>query len=443
MKDLTKGNITKLILAFAVPLFIGYILQLTYSLIDTRIVGSYLGETALAAVGATSSLSNLIIGFLNGLTNGFAVIVAQRFGSGNQKELKKSVALSITLGLIVAAVLTLLSLVFLYPLLHGLNTPENIIDASAAYISVIFAGMIISMLYNVFAAILRAVGDSLTPLIFLAVSAILNIFGDLFFIRVLHAGIRGAAVATVLSQLIATIACGIYMWKKYAILRFSRRDIVWDLTMIRHLFSSGLSMGFMSAFVSLGTVALQTAINKLGTDIIVAHTAARKISELFMLSFTVFGTTLATFCGQNLGAGKISRIRSAIKTGILLTFVWCLGAILLSYTVAPQMIHAVTGSTNTIVIENASLYLRVDTLFYFITAIICMLRNAMQGFGDHLTPIVSSSIELIGKVLIAAFLVPKLQYMGVILAEPIVWFFMVIPLIIQTIKSPVLHQADA
>lgn len=438
MKDLTKGNITKQLFAFAIPLFLGSILQLTYSLVDTRIVGSTLGESALAAVGATTSLSNLLIGFLLGLTNGFAVIAAQRFGAGNYKELRRAVALSATLGLIMSLILTVLSLVFLYPLLHAMNIPEAVMPQSASFISIIFAGMTFMMLYNVCASVLRAIGDSVTPLIFLAVSVVLNIFGDLFFIKVLHSGVRGAAIATVLSQIVALISCVIYMWKKYEFLRFSLSDIQFDKEMIHNLLSCGFSMGFMSSFVALGTVALQTSINRLGTDIIVAHTAARKITELYMLAFSVMGTTMATFCGQNLGAMEIGRIKEGIKKAIIITWICSAITVLLSYTIAPQLIYAITGSNNPVVVDNASLYLKVDTLLYFVTALICVIRNAMQGIGDHITPIVSSFIELAGKVLIAAFLVPHLGYMGVILAEPIVWVLMVIPLIVQILRAPIL-----
>ena len=440
MKDLTKGNISRQLFAFAIPLFLGSILQLTYSLVDTRIVGSTLGESALAAVGSTTSLSNLLIGFLMGLTNGFAVIAAQRFGAGNYKELRKSVALSVTLGLIMSLILTVLSLVFLYPLLHVMNIPEAVIPQSASFISIIFAGMTIMMLYNVCASVLRAIGDSVTPLIFLAVSVVLNIFGDLFFILVLHSGVRGAAIATVLSQFVALICCAAYMWNKYEFLRFSLKDIQFDKEMIHNLLSCGFSMGFMSSFVALGTVALQTSINKLGTDIIVAHTAARKITELYMLAFSVMGTTMATFCGQNLGAGEVGRIKEGIKKAIIITWACSMIAIVLSYTIAPQLIYAITGSNNSVVINNASLYLKIDTLLYFVTALICVIRNAMQGIGDHITPIVSSFIELAGKVVIAAFLVPRLHYMGVILAEPIVWILMVIPLILQILRTPILKN---
>lgn len=320
MHNLTKGNITKLIFAFAVPILIGNLLQLTYSLIDTRIVGSALGEQALAAVGATSSLSGLLIGFLQGLTNGFAVIAAQFFGAKDEKGLKRCVASSLVLALSVSVVFTVCSLLFLKPLLRLLNTPEAILTMAYDYIFVIFAGMMITMLYNVCASILRAIGDSVTPLIFLAVSVVLNVFGDFFCIYVLCLGVRGAALATVFSQFIALVACYLYMIGRYDILRLHREDFGdFSSTLLQRLLSCGLSMGFMSSLINLGTVTLQTSINTLGTDIIVAHTAARKITELYMLMFSVFGTTMATFCGQNLGAGEISRIKEGLKKCILYT----------------------------------------------------------------------------------------------------------------------------
>ena len=444
MKDLTKGNITKLLFAFAIPVLIGCILQLTYSLVDTRIVGSALGESALAAVGATSSLSSLLIGFLQGLTNGFAVIAAQFFGAQDFKGLKRCVAASLSLGCAIAIFITAAALIFLHPLLALLNTPADVIDLSGNYISIIFAGLIISMLYNVCSALLRAIGDSITPLIFLAVSVVLNIFLDLLCIFPLAMGVQGAAVATVISQLIAMLACFLYMIKRYEILRLHREDfhgISGELT--KDLLSCGLSMGFMSSLVNLGTVALQTSINTLGTDIIVAHTAARKISELFMLIFSVFGTTMATFCGQNLGAGEIRRIREGIKKSVLYSWIWCLGVIVVTWLFAPAHIYLVTGSSNPVVIKNAVAYLRFDTLFYFVTALICVIRNAMQGIGDHITPLVSSSLELVGKVVFALIFVPLLGYRGVILAEPVSWFIMVVPLLIQICRTPILKEKRA
>ncbi len=440
MKDLTKGNPVKLIAAFALPIFIGNIFQLTYNLVDTRIVGQFLGEDALAAVGATNSLNTLIVGFLQGLTNGFAVIVAQHFGAGDIKRVKRTVGSSIVLGLITSGIFTLFSLIFLKRLLRLLNTPEDVIDVSYRYIFIIFAGMTVTMLYNVCASVLRAIGDSVTPLIFLGLSVVLNIAGDYVMIAVFAAGVQGAATATVGAQLVALVSCYIYMIKKYELLRLRRSDYRLEAGLCKKMLASGFSMGFMMSLVSLGTVALQGAINTFGKSVIVAHTAARKITELYMLMFSVFGTTMATYCGQNLGAGRIDRIKKGLAGVIGVTWVWCVGVIICTYSFSPQLIYMVTGSKDTIVIETASLYLRIDTLLYFVPAVICIVRNAMQGIGDHITPIVSSAIELVGKVLVVIFLVPGMGYMGIILAEPIVWIIMVLPLLVRMFTNPVLKQ---
>lgn len=441
MKDLTKGNPLKLIILFALPVFLGNVFQLLYSLIDTKIVGETLGETSLAAVGATNPINTLIVGFLIGITNGFAVVVARYFGAKDFDNLKKSVASSLTLGIITAVILTFVSVVFLMPLLRILNTPDNVRNQSYDYIKIIFLGMIISMLYNVCASVLRAIGDTVTPLMFLIFSAIINIFLDYLFILNFGFGVKGAAYATVLSQLISAIMCFIYIIKRYPELHLKRSDFEFSKDIVKGLYKSGCSMGFMMSIVSLGTVALQGAINTFGTNIIVAHTAARKITEIFMIMFSVFGTTMATYCGQNLGAGKINRINEGIKIVISITWIWSLLMILITYLFAPKLIRFITGSTNTEVIYNATLYLKIDTLFYFVPAMISIFRNSMQGIGDHRTPIVSSLIELVGKFLIAILLAPAIGYTGIILAEPIVWNLMVIPLIIKLKNNPMLRES--
>lgn len=438
MKDLTKGNPLKLILMFALPVFIGNVFQLLYSLVDTKIVGETLGDISLAAVGATNPINTLIIGFLIGITNGFAVVVARYFGAKDFKNLRKSIASSLTLGIITAVILTILSLVFLLPLLRVLNTPENVIMQSYDYIKIIFLGMIISMIYNICASMLRAIGDTVTPLIFLIFSAIMNIFLDYLFILKFNLGVEGAAYATVLSQLVSAIMCIIYIIKRYPEFHLKKSDFLFSRDLVKELYKSGCSMGFMMSLVSLGTVALQGSINTFGTDIIVAHTAARKITEIFMIMFSVFGTTMATYCGQNLGAGKIKRIKEGIKIVIFITWGWSILMMIITYLFAPKFISFITGSTNSEVIYNASLYLKIDTLFYFVPAMISIFRNSMQGIGDHSTPIVSSLIELIGKFVIALTLAPAIGYTGIILAEPIVWNLMVIPLIVKLKGNPVL-----
>ena len=443
MKDLTKGKPSTLILAFALPIFLGNLLQLTYSVTDTRIVGSFLGEDALAAVGATTTLSNLIIGFLLGLANGFAIITAQRFGAKDIRGVKKSFAASLVLGTVISVVLTVLGLVFLQPILRFLNVPEHLIPVAGPYIFIIIAGLLATFLYDACAAALRALGDTVTPLVILAVSVALNIAGDLLFVLVLKAGVGGAAAATVLAQILAFVICWLYMLRRYEMLRLVREDFRdADTAMMKNMLGSGLSMGFMSSLVNIGSLTLQTAINKLGQDIIVAHTAARKISEIFMTMFSVFGQTMATYCGQNLGAGRIDRVKKGIRLGIFYTCIWCTLSAVASYTIGSWLVYLVTGSTNEVVILNATNYLKFDTLFYYVTAVICVLRNAMQGLGDHITPLISSSLEMVGKIVIAATLVPMLGYTGVIVAEPLVWFIMVIPLVVQIFRMPVLREEN-
>ena len=438
MKDLTKGSPSKVMISFAIPVALGNIFQLCYSLADTRIVGTFLGDNALAAVGATTTLSNLIVQFLMGMCNGFAIISAQCFGAKDMDRLRRSLGNSLVLGLLAAVVLTIGGLVFLQPILRFLNVPENLLNTATQYVSVIIAGLVVTLLYDVLAATLRAIGDTVTPLIVLAVSVVLNIGGDLLLIVVLHMGVLGAAVATVLSQLIAVVVCAIYLWKKYVILRIRVNDLkLQDAGMLRNMLSSGLSMGFMSSLVNIGTLTLQTSINKLGQNIIIAHTAARKISEIFMIMFSVFGQTMATYCGQNLGAGKIERIRRGILLATGYTCIWCTLNIVTAYTIGDWL---VTGSENPEVVYNATLYLKVDTLFYYVTAVICIVRNAMQGLGERIVPLISSSLEMIGKIVIAATLVPMFGYPGVIAAEPIVWFIMIIPLLIKILRMPVWKQ---
>ena len=443
MKDLTKGKPSTLILTFALPIFLGNLLQLTYSLVDTRIVGSFLGEDALAAVGATSTLSGLIIGFLLGLSNGFAIITSQKFGARNMKEMKKSFAMSLTIGTMISIVITVFGLIFLNPILKFLNVPKHLIPVAKWYIAIIIAGLIATFLYDACAATLRAIGDAVTPLMILAISVALNIVGDLFFVVVLKTGVKGAAIATVLAQTIAFIICWIYMVRKYEILRLKKEDFKDPApVMVKEMISAGVSMGFMSSLVNIGTLTLQTAINKLGKDIIIAHTAARKISEIFMIMFSVFGQTMATYCGQNMGAGKIERVKQGIRLAIFYTFIWSVLTAVASYTIGDWLVYLVTGSHNKAVILNATNYLKFDTLFYFVTTLICILRNAMQGLGDHITPLISSGLEMAGKIVIAATLVPWLGYTGVIICEPIVWFIMVIPLVVQIFRMPVLKTKE-
>lgn len=442
MIDLTNGNPAKKMLKFAVPVCLGNIFQLFYSLADTRIVGSILGEKSLAAVGSTTSISTLLIGFLLGLTNGFAIIIAQKFGEKNENEIKKAAAGTIFLGFLTAVSITIISLFFLDEILNILNVSDILYSESKGYIKAILLGITATMFYNAFAGILRAVGDTTAPLIFLIVSCILNIFLDLYFLGALKTGTSGAAWATVISQGFSVVLCFVYMWKKYPMFRIKRKDFSFKIEFLKNLYTSGLSMALMMSLVFFGTLVLQTAINTFGTNTIVAHTAARKITEFFMLPFSVFGITMATYCGQNKGAGKFKRIKEGILKAYFITCVWSLLVIFMSYTIAPQLVYLVTGSRIPEVIDTAEKYLKINTIFYFVPGAISILRNAMQGIGDRFTPVVSSFLELIGKTAVVIFVVPHTKYFGIIISEPIVWIIMVIPLVVKIIKNPIFKKEN-
>ena len=426
MKDLTKGNITKLIFSFAVPLLLGNIFQLFYNLADTRIVGEALGKNALAALGATSAINTVVVGFLNGLTNGFSLVTARYFGAKEFDQMRKSVALSLVLGLITSAVLTAVSLIFLEPLLTALNTSDEIFTQAKDYIFIILAGMTVTMLYNVCAGVLRAVGDTVSPLIFLIISTLLNIGLDFLFIYKLDSGVKGAAYATVLAQGISVLLCVIYIFIKHKALIPKPSDYYPDIKMAGNIYASGVSMGLMISLVGIGSLIMQGAINSFSTDTIVAHTTARKISEIYFLPISVFGASAATLASQNFGAGLIPRVKESVWKATLLTWGWSLIVIAITWFCTPFLVHLVTGISESEIVSLVEKYLKINTAFYGVLTIVIIFRNALQGVDDKLTPILSSVLELVGKALVAKILAKKIGYMGIIISEPLVWAGMAI-----------------
>ncbi len=440
---LTEGNPVKLIVLFAIPIFLGNLFQILYSLIDTKIVGSTLGETALASVGSVSTLYNLLTGFFNGLTLGFSVVTARFYGSGEEKALKKNIAGAITLGFGTAIVLITLTAVFLKPILRLLQVPAEQFDMSYSYIVVLVWGMFITLAYNLCANTLRATGDSVTPLIYLVISSLVNVGLDYFFILNLHLGVAGAAYATVIAQFLSVVLCLIRIYRGFPILHVGREDFQFDREQLWQLYQNGLSMGLMSSLVNFGTVVLQSGINQLGTSIIVAHTAARKVFEIWNLPISVMGSAMATYCGQNYGAGKYGRIREGIKGALELGAVWAVVVFIMAHTISPYLIRFITSSDSPEIIYWGRKYLEYDMSFIILCVGIVVLRNSMQGFGDYKTPVFSSFIELMGKVVFTFTFVRFFGYWGIIWTEPVIWVLMVIPLIIQTWRNPVVHSQDA
>lgn len=432
-KTLTEGTPWKQILLFSIPIFWGNVFQLLYSLVDTKIVGSTLGTEALAAVGSVSTLHTLMTGFLNGLTLGFSLITAMCFGAKNRKRLKKTFAAAISLGVLTTLALVLMLMIFLQPVLNLLHVPQAQFEMAYAYISVLIVGLFATLFYNLCANTLRAIGDALTPLIFLIVATVSNIGLDYLFILGFRMGVQGAAYATVLAQLLSVVLCLIRIFRKFPILHIQKEDFRFDRELIAEMYKSGLSMGLMSCLVGIGTILLQSAINTLGTTVIVAHTAARKVFELVSLPNSVLGSAMATYCGQNYGARRFDRIRQGIRASLIIAAVWAVVVFLICHTIEGKLIQFVASTTNPDVIYWGSTYLKVDMSFIVICGVIVILRNSMQGFGDRVIPVFSSCIELAGKIIFAYVFAPMFAYWGIIWAEPMVWIAMVIPLIVKVV----------
>jgi putative MATE family efflux protein len=419
--DMTVGSPLRIILAFALPIFIGNIFQQFYSIIDTVIAGHFLGDDAIAAIGATSAIYSLIINMANGMNNGYSIIVARAFGEKDAEKLKKTFAMMIILNLLAGFILTLLSVIFIMPILELLSTPKEIIMDSYRFIIVILAGMIITILYNMFAGVLRAIGNSRTPLYFLILSCVVNIGLDVLFIVGLGTGVAGAAFATILSQTLSVILCLILVIRNYPELHLSKHHFRFDKRLFSDMFTTGLSMGFMYSIFAIGSVVLQGAINDLGKTIITGHTGARRIVELCMQPLSTLAAANATFVSQNYGARKYDRIKEGIKKTCICGFLWSTIATILIYILARPLVHAITGSMNSIVVDNAVMNLKINLPLFYPLGILLVLRTSLQGIGRKIAPLISSSIELIMKCLATWFLVERFGYVGVSIAEPSTW----------------------
>ena len=434
-KSLTEGTPWKLLLSFSIPILIGQIVQLFYSLVDTKVVGATLGELALASVGSVSTLYNLTNGFCNGLTLGFSIVLAMYFGRKDEKNLKRAYAADILLSLIIIAVVIVVLLFFLRPILGLLHVPADEMEMSMSYIRVLVIGLFATVLYNMYANALRAIGDSVTPLMFLIVAALTNVVLDYGFILGFGTGVEGAAWATVISQVLSVVLCVIRVRRKFPVLHITKEDFRLRKEMVSEMLKGGLSMSLMSCLVSFGTVSLQSAINQMGTAIIVAHTATRKIFEIVMVPSTVLSSAMATFSGQNFGAGRLDRIRAGLKSALLIGLAWSGIAIVIIFLAADTLIRFIASSSNPEVIYWGATYIKLNILFMIVCICVCVLRNTMQGFGNRVIPVISSLIELAGKIIFAFALAPVFGYWGIIWSEPVAWIAMVIPLAVSTIHT--------
>lgn len=424
--DMTQGSPAKRILAFAVPLFIGNIFQQVYSMVDTMVAGYNLGDNAIAAIGATSALYGLLIDFASGLNSGYAIVVTQRFGAHDEKELKASIAGMIGLDAAVTAVLTVLSLLFLKPLMGFMNTPDDIFEQAYRYIAVICAGMAATIVYNMFASIMRALGNSRTSLYFLIISSVLNMGMDLLLVAVLHMGVAGAALATVIAQAVSAVLSGIYVYRHYGAMLPGKEDFPVSPGMIAELFSNGIAMALMYCVVDLGSVIFQRANNDLGKMFISAHTASRRIINIMMQPLATISTASSTFIGQNWGAKKPWRIRTALRQVMGMEVAWSLFGCALIYAFGGWLVRFTTGTANNAVVGYAVMSLRWHLSFFPALGCLLVLRTAMQAMGKKTAPILSSCIELGMKLLSAAILIPRLGFLGTSITEPVTWTAMLL-----------------
>lgn len=424
-----QGNIVKALLLFMIPLLISRIFQQMYNTVDTMIVGNYLGEEALAAMGAGSAVYELLLGFSLGIGSGLSIVAARSFGTGDKTLLKRSVAGALVIGVGLSVVIAVLSRFFLMPLLRLMNTPEEIIDQSYAYVSTLLLFVGVMFAYNLLAGLLRAIGNSMAPLLFLVLSAILNVFLDILFITKFQMGIQGTAIATVLAQGISAVLCLIYIVVRCRLLIPAWKHFRFEASLYKELIGQGLSMGFMSAIVSTGTVILQSAINELGYLVIAGHTAARKVNSFCMMPVGTVGMALSTFVSQNRGANQGERIRKGVRYANMMCLICGVVLMLILYPGAPALIAMISGSEEAVVLDIGTKYMWFTAPFYMVLGILFNLRYSLQAIGQKLLPLVSSIIEFFGKVIFSMLIIPKLGYNGVILCEPIIWCVMTIQLI--------------
>ncbi len=427
--DMTKGNITKLILLFAFPLLLSNIFQQFYNIADTAIVGHLLGDDALSAVGTVSVIYGLVLSFCFGMTNGFALLISRNFGAGDIKMMKKSIAGTIKLAIMVSLLLTVIMLVMLKPIMKLIKTPAEVFDTGYSYIVVIVCCLVVTTFYNMWASILRAVGNTTAPLVFLIISSLSNVGLDLLFIGVFKLGVQGAAYATVLAQAFSGVLCFLYVILFCPDLKVSREDFKIEGDLVKELLASGLAMSLMFVIVNVGTVILQTGINGLGTGTIAAHVAARKASEVFMTPVAILSQTISTFASQNYGAGKLDRVKKGLYNVFAIGFTWSVIVILIAYFGGDELIRSITGSDNSKIIALGAKYLRINTPFYFFLVILGTLRSMLQGLGEKMLPIIASNLEMIGKVIAVMLFVKPLGYTAICFTEPITWIICCIPVV--------------
>lgn len=438
MKNMTEGSPLKHILAFAVPMLLGLLFQQLYNMADTIIVGKWLGVNALAAVGSVGSVNFMIVGFCIGVCSGFAIPVAQEFGANDYKALRKCFANALWLSAFFSAVMTVAVCLLCRSILEWMRTPADIIDGAYSYIFVIFLGIPVIYLYNLLSGIIRSLGDSRTPVAFLLISSVINVVLDIVFVKYLGTGVEGPAWATVISQAVSGLLCIWYIYRRFPILHIGKEELIPDKKYIFRLFSMGVPMGLQYSITAIGSVILQTSVNGLGSAAVASVTAGGKVSMFFCCPFDALGGTMATFAGQNIGAGKPERIKKGVISASLIGAVYsvlaCAVLILFGKTIALLFLDAEEFE----ILGRVQQFLTANSLFYFPLALLNILRFAIQGMGYSSLAMLAGVSEMVARSVMGFGLVPKFGFDAVCLANPSAWIManvMLIPLFIYCIRK--------
>lgn len=420
-KDLTTGSPFRLIFGFAVPMLLGYLFQQFYNMVDTIIVGQCLGVTALAAVGSTGSINFMINGFCIGVCSGFAIPVAQKFGAGDEKGLRRFVANAGWLSLIFSIIMTTVIGLLCMDILRWMDTPEDIIQGAYDYIFVIFLGIPVTYLYNLLAGIIRSLGDSRTPVYFLLLSSALNVVLDFYSILGLGMGVEGPALATVFSQGVSAVLCLIYMMKRYPILRMSPEERRPDGNLMKNLCGMGIPMGLQYSITAIGSVVLQTAVNSLGSMAVAAVSTGSKVSQFFCCPFDALGGTMATWAGQNVGAKKLDRVKKGTWTACLLGFAYSLLAFVILLFGGKYIALLFLDPEETEIIGRVSQFLIGNSMFYIPLTLVNVLRFSIQGMGFSGFAILAGVCEMVARAFVGFVLVPSFGFLPACFASPLAW----------------------
>ena len=430
-RDMTQGNPTRLILAFALPLLLGGVFQQLYNLVDTAVVGRFVSVDALGALGATSSTVFCVLALVMGLTNGVSVVVAQYFGAKDEARLKRAVANAVVINLAASVIMSAVGVALARPIMNLLGTPPEILDMAVTYLTIVFAGSVAQITYNTASAILRAVGDSRTPLYFLILASLLNVALDLVFVIAFKWGVAGVAVATILAQAVSAACCLVFMAKRYPILRFSRRDLSPDRQIVARVLRIGLPMGLQSALLGVGMMVIQSVINSFGSAVVSGYAAAAKADQISGMVLSNLGMATATYMGQNAGARDEGRIKAGFRRAMLISLAasLILSAVILLFK--GPIISLFVAPEETLVRGYALDYLSVNASFYVFLGLVFLYNNALRAMGDVWVPLSSAFIELFlkvgGSMLLGSLFGPS----GIWFAAPIGWILCLIPSIIR------------